>query len=307
MTKRNLTLGSASGKLGSVVYMRRRGQQIARLLVPAPHDPRTDLQCWQRAQFADYVASWRAVRPYVEDTWGGVSRYGSRENAYSRHNRGLFPAIPAYYSRAGQWFPPMGLVTYGALPISFSYRYGEFSPISGTQAVEGCYFMSCLNQRAPTTIEGLFSKLVASGTGVREGDIMHVLFYNWYTTWEFDNYFAEQETSPSVVHRSVRLSASDNTSIDQALEGFGFYTGLAPGGQTCFCIRQDTSFFPYELGDAWIKTAWCIWFERPSNPRHSRYTRSRWALDSTLASYLEQLQAGTRDYTNIINSYKTDQ
>lgn len=304
MSKRNLTLGSASGKLGSVVYMRRRGQQIARLLVPAPRNPKTIAQCGVRASFANYVAQWRALRPFVADTWRGVSRYGTLENAFARHSRGLMPAIPSYYSREGQFLPTLGLVTYGALPVNcnYSWLYGYTDEV--VDEVDGVYLLDLVGQRAPTTIEGMFSKFKASGVAIAEGDVLHIMLYSWYTDWPHNNAFTPQTTSPAVQHMSAVLSSSSFIRWDIAFPHVTISTGMQEGNVVYPVLRPNPSLYPNFDSTRTHYYAIAVWIERPSNPQYSRYTRARWAVSSALKAWVQSAFSGSNRYTDIANTYR---
>lgn len=304
MTKRNLTLGSASGKLGSVVYMRRRGQQIARLLIPSPRDPKTISQCMYRASFANSVTQWRALRTYIGDTWAGVSRYGSRENGFAHHQRGFMPCIPSYYARNGQWIPSLGLVTYGSLPISFEYKWDEFPNEADTDLIDALWLTSTAGQRAPTSVEGLLSKFVNAGTGIREGDIMHTLVYNWYSDWEEVARFDELRTFPTLHHSTIKLSRSDNTPISTALPLFGFHTGVLPSGQICIGMSLNEGIFPYNQGGYRRHVAVAVWFERQSAPRYMRFSRCRWGFDYSLIGFARLALPGTEWSEYIASTYQ---
>lgn len=305
MTKRNLTLGSASGKLGSVVYMRRRGQQIARLLVPSPHNPRTIAQCGNRAAFANYVAQWRALKTYVQNTWRGVSRYGSRENAFYRHSRGQMPAITRDASRLGQFLPTRGLVTYGSLPVNLAYdfKYG-YSTGSGEE-LNAVYFLNSLGASAPTTVEGLFSKMKNWGVGVTEGDIFHLLLYTWYIKRESSQPLLEpQSNQPLINHMTCVLSASNNTPILQALPQVGFYQGdLDPTGKFV-CVQPLPSVYPTQIGDTYLCYAMSMWIERPSAPLSSRYSRSRFTFNTLLEALMDGAFSGVPVYDQIAATYQ---
>ena len=304
MSKRNLTLGSASGKLGSVVYMRRRGQQIARMLVPAPRNPKTINQCGARASFANYVAQWRALRPFVADTWRGVSRYGTLENAFARHSRGLMPAIPAQYSREGQFLPTMGLVTYGALPVNCNYAWLHGQTDEVADIIDGVYLLDLVGQRAPTSVEGMYSKFKGAGVAVEEGDVLHIMLYSWYTNWAQNSSFAPESTSPAVQHMSAELSSKAIIRWDIAFPHVTISTGMQDNGTIYPVLRPNPSLYPNFDASKTHYYAIAVWIERPSNPQYARYTRSRWALNYNLQGWVKSAFPGSNRYTEIANTYR---
>lgn len=286
MTKRNLTLGSASGKLGSVVYMRRRGQQIARLLVPSPRDPRSLAQCVVRARFANYVSLWRLLRPFVGSSWRGVSRYGSTENAFYKHNTRLMPTASAEMSRNAYAFPCLGLVTYGSLPVSYQYDYQTLRIPSGSLDVSAAFYPYAGNNTRPSTIGELSSIMLGWGVGLERGDVLHFLCY----AFAYDpNNFAPagaMDAPPRVWHASITIDEADDTQLLSALPFVNFVLGNGGrlGNLLGFAAGSVVS-----LGDpADITTgiALASWVERPRNPQFSRNCRSVFVMPDNLRTFL---------------------
>lgn len=287
MTKRNLTLGSASGKLGSVVYMRRRGQQIARLLVPSPRNPRSLKQRITRAQFSNYVAAWRMLKPYVADTWRGVSRYGSTENAFAHHNRGFMPCVPADWSRVGFGIPPLGLVTYGSLPVMIPYSWAYGQSTQSSDSVNGVYFLSSSGGTIPATAGALFAELQSWGVNVQANDVMHIVMYSFFDdlTRFPDSWGAAP--SPSIVRNSIPLSPNSGVSLSSYIPDFKFSLGLLSSTQQHHVLLPATKYESQVTQGNLMYYAISIYFERPSNPQYSRYSRSTFAFDSKLQLFAD--------------------
>lgn len=92
MSKGNMLLGYARGKVGSLVFARRKGEQIARARNTNPSNPRTPLQVFQRmkmyAPVAFYKASIATQFKYAfEDQRANETSF----NAFMRHNIGVAP------------------------------------------------------------------------------------------------------------------------------------------------------------------------------------------------------------------------
>lgn len=289
MTKRNLTLGSASGKLGSVVYMRRRGQQIARLLVSSPNDPKTDKQCLVRARFANYVSIWRRIRPYVNATWRGVSRYGSPENAFYKHNRSLMPPASALMSRLGYAYPNLGLVTYGSLPVTNSYEFLQAAPVQGSGTWPAVYYPFTAPSSAPTTIGQLTSVLKAWGVGIERGDKMHMLFYQFYFDSNGGAPAGGEAASPRIMHVSFELSENDSTSLEAAIPFVEMTTGLDTRGGRILGWKLPPRMVLPTIDYYTASWALAMWYERPRNPQYSRYTRSNFAVSWPAGDILREL------------------
>lgn len=306
MTKRNLTLGSASGKLGSVVYMRRRGQQIARLLVPAPADPRTIPQCGVRACFANYVNIWRLLSPVVGATWRGVSRYGSRANAFYHHNKGLMPAIPLNWSRAGYSLPPAGLVTYGSLPVYLPYEYRVGNQVQSDDTWPGVYIPISDSVIAPPSVAALYYDLVRWGTGIAIGDVLHVVMYAVYINDGDVNYpYRLPSSPPRVVHDFFSLSPSDTRQLSAVMPNFVVSTGLDDSGMRRQLFKPAAQFPDVNDDGDSLNYAMAIFVERPSAPQYARYSRSTFAVNGLLREYLSTHYKGGIDYNLIAQSYQT--
>lgn len=304
MTKRNLTLGSASGKLGSVVYMRRRGQQIARLLVSSPHDPRTISQCAQRACFANYVALWRSLAASVGDTWRGVSRYGSPQNAFYVHNRSLMPPIPRSWSRVGAAVPANGLVTYGALPIILPYEWYDGEGISGGEPFQGVYLPTSDGTEGAEDAGNLIHLFQKCGAAVREGDIVHIVGIIYYDKLGHNKVDDGPNRQPIILHNSMELDLSKPTDVSYQLPDFVFSTGLYKNNQRKKVIRLAGNYYTSAGSSEVMWDAIAIYFERPSNPPHSRFSRSRFAVHGAWAQLIKSWSAGGQYYEQVARTYQ---
>lgn len=74
MAKGNLFLGTARGRVGSVVFRRRNGQQITSVRT-SPTNPKSEAQCKQRMVFATSVSAAARLRTIVDHSFEGI-RYG---------------------------------------------------------------------------------------------------------------------------------------------------------------------------------------------------------------------------------------
>lgn len=74
MAKGNLFLGTARGRVGSVVFRRRNGQQITSVRT-SPTNPKSEAQCKQRMVFATSVSAAARLRTIVDHSFEGM-RYG---------------------------------------------------------------------------------------------------------------------------------------------------------------------------------------------------------------------------------------
>lgn len=289
MTKRNLTLGTASGKLGSVVYFRRRGQQIARVLVSSVNDRRSLAQCRQRARFANSVALWRALRPYVGVSWRGVSRYGSPENAFYHHNRGLMPTCSRNMSRAGSSFPCLGIITYGSLPVDvpFAARY-----VTGTGSYKGSLAFSIFLPAPtgkPVDASALFNIIQSASQGVEDSDIIHIIAMTYGVAESISDIISSAEQyTPRVYH--VALSKSMTSVV---LSEVAPWLRCEPATTTLNEVALGFDVMPNWRGDepdaGYVDYVMAMSVERPHNPPYARFSRSRFLGDSLVTGLLINL------------------
>lgn len=299
MTKRNLTLGTASGKLGSVVYFRRRGQQIARVLISSINDPRTLAQCRQRARFANYVTSWRFLRQFVDNSWRGVSRYGSHENAYYKHNRLLMPPITKEMSRQSSALPPLGIITYGALNTSFNAYNGYTNWQSEGVGRECQYIRYTAATSLPTTTGEFIDALLASNMGVMRGDILHFVEFSFmWSSNPSDMVAVMQDFQPRVLHHELDTSDT-SVPFNVAFPWWRLVDATLPSGERVLPLVFNNGFSPIASLSGNLATAWAVYVERPGNPQYSRFQRSRFAMFNEARDWLVSI-CGTSILANAI-------
>lgn len=66
MSKGNILLGYARGKVGDLVLLRRGGEQVTRPYVAKVKNPQTRSQMTQRVKWPNLVAAWRVLKPYIQ-------------------------------------------------------------------------------------------------------------------------------------------------------------------------------------------------------------------------------------------------
>lgn len=301
MTKRNLTLGNASGKLGSVVYMRRRGQQVARVLVPSPRDPKSERQGVARAHFANYVNLWRLVGNYVWQSWNGVSRYGTRANAFYKMNVGRMPAISKSMSRSGYAYPNLGLLTYGNLPVSYQYESArvEVATAPGGYSPALAWSGNALGSSA-STWGNVSAALIKANNGLREGDVVHFMVMLY--TLDFD-YSGEvpAKNNPYIVHYSSELDLSSTVQMEDEffLLQFSMLPAVANFQQLAF---SPSSSLYSALGEYYgTDVALASWVERRNEKGSARFTRSSFVMGGDNATMLRAFSAfspASRAYGN---------
>lgn len=296
MTKRNLTLGTASGKLGSVVYFRRRGQQITRVLVSSVNDRRSLAQCRQRAYFANSVALWRLLRPYVGVSWRGVSRYGSPENAFYHHNRGLMPTCSKNMSRAGNAFPCLGIITYGSLPVNIPLTT---TPAVGTGSYTGVYSFTMLVPAPnpnPGEAASLFMFIQMASQGIEDGDILHLVAMAYGSADETDSIVeAAEQHSPRVYHAALSKSM-----VGVSLHDVAPWLRVGPArtetNEVVLGFKVLPAYWPDDPDQGFVDFVMTMFVERPRNPPYARFSRSRFIGDNLTIGLLRNL-CNVTDYS----------
>lgn len=66
MAKGNMLLGYASGKVGSLVFARRLGQQVTRPYNRTVRNPKTRSQMTRRIKWANIINMWRLMKPLIQ-------------------------------------------------------------------------------------------------------------------------------------------------------------------------------------------------------------------------------------------------
>lgn len=297
MTKRNLTLGTASGRLGSVVYFRRRGQQIARVLVSAVNDPRTLAQCRQRSRFANYVTSWRLLRQYVEPSWRGVSRYGSKENAFYTHNRLLMPGISKEASRLGYALPPLGIITYGSLATTFTAYDGETTWLSDGRTRLGQYIPYDNGSTNPYWTDDFVNTILAAEVGVKRGDILHFLIFSFPFSGDPENHVEIETAIPPRIIHSALDTANYPPHFATAFPWWKTQISTNEYGRRVLPLLLASGYQPNDPPDGSSVTSWAVWVERPSAPQYARYSRARFVTFPDTQGYLRDL-CGNTDLAN---------
>ena len=299
MARRNLSLGTAAGRIGDHVYFRRRGQQIIRVRVPAPVDRRSQRQGVVRAIFANGKNLWSLLRPFVEPSWRGYSRYGNAGNAFAHANRGQMPTASSTMSRDGYAYPCTGLITNGSLPVY--WQYTEESLPNIVKPNSNIISMLFLGNAVEDNVEtwGALSKaLIAASSGAREGDIVHFLLYAYSYDEDWTPYGA-LEVQPSVVHYSRVLDTGDEGYVADLFPLLSFGTRLVE--VPYYQLYVQVTGLDLIYGDLGIPVGWALasYLERPSLSSKAAFTKSKFVMPTTERSYIRASSV----YGNVSQQY----
>lgn len=86
MSKGNMLLGYARGKVGSLVFLRRKNEQITRSYNSKPANPNTLAQSAQRVQLANLVSFYRALKALLGHSFTDAKPNQSSYNAFVSAN-----------------------------------------------------------------------------------------------------------------------------------------------------------------------------------------------------------------------------
>lgn len=151
MSKGNMLLGHARGKVGSLVFSRSKGQQTTRARNFNPANPRTASQMYQRALFSDAVKFFtRGRRNLFTFAFEDKKVTESDYNAFMRNNakRGVVISKTAFdlygYPALGNWLMSKG--TLQPLSAQITANGGPYLTISKPTSVMNITTLGQLSQ-----------------------------------------------------------------------------------------------------------------------------------------------------------------
>lgn len=211
MSKRNLNMGTASGKLGDIVYYRRKGQQASRVYRGIVANPQTNLQMDTRVVFRNPQTWYQALKQTPLDLLGLRSKYG---NIYSQIMKiGMTKKIPIFKgaAAAGYSLPfPIGAVKLSETQVEYPYIY-ETKPSSVYQynMVTG---FRVNTSSMPTKISDILTWLQVFNPWLQSGD--HIALWAAIQPLNDDGYtdYSSEQMQTHLFFSDVELSASDESS-----------------------------------------------------------------------------------------------
>lgn len=155
MTRRNLILGTASGKLGDMVFYRQGGEQRTRTRV-TPKNPKSIKQMTQRLKMVNPKVTFDCFKPLIKSGFLAIS---ARESAFNAFTRDAIKNNPYYITKEQASIPaPICrnmLVTSGNLGLNLQPSVAELKT-QGTEMpakfynVFDCLFSMGNHQIIPT-------------------------------------------------------------------------------------------------------------------------------------------------------------
>lgn len=166
MSKGNMLLGHARGKVGSLVFSRLKGQQVTRARNFSPANPRTSSQMYQRALFTDAVKFYtRGRRNLFQFAFEDKKPNESDYNAFMRENakRGVLISQTAFNNYG---YPALG---------NWVMSKGTLSPSGALLGINTGIYMEIVRpaEAKPTlTTVGQLSQQIIDGIDYLNGDIL---------------------------------------------------------------------------------------------------------------------------------------
>lgn len=163
MSKNNMLLGYARGKVGDLVFARRLGQQTTRAYNSNPRDAKTRSQVTQRVKIANVIAMYRALKNVCNHSFEGLSVGQSCYNAFVKANlTGSNVSLTKEAASLGACIVAPYLISRGSLASIVVEGTGADAVTNisvGNLAISG------------TTTIGQFAKaVVANNAGIEHGD-----------------------------------------------------------------------------------------------------------------------------------------
>lgn len=163
MSKNNMLLGYARGKVGDLVFARRLGQQTTRAYNSNPRDAKTRSQVTQRVKIANVIAMYRALKNVCNHSFEGLGVGQSNYNAFVKANlTGNQVSLTKEAASLGACIVAPYLISRGSLASIVVEGTGE-------NAVTNISVGS-LNISGTTTIGDFAKAVVANNAGIEHGD-----------------------------------------------------------------------------------------------------------------------------------------
>lgn len=163
MSKNNMLLGYARGKVGDLVFARRLGQQTTRAYNSNPKDAKTRSQVTQRVKMANVIAMYRALKNICNHSFEGLSEGQTSYSAFVKANlTGNKVSLTKEAASFGACVVAPYLISRGSLP---SIQVEGTGADAVTNIAVGSLTIS-----ETTTIGQFADALVANNAGIEYGD-----------------------------------------------------------------------------------------------------------------------------------------
>ena len=163
MGKGNIFMGTASGKIGDVVLMRRNGQQVQRMYIQQVKNPNTVRQASQRTLISNVVSFYRSARTLLNHSMTGRKASRSSYNEFVAANLG----------RVKVYIPKGVADKQGCVVAPYQVSRGVLPAIEITGSGDDAVTNIALGQLTPgasTTIGEFAEAILANNASFSAGD-----------------------------------------------------------------------------------------------------------------------------------------
>ena len=207
MSKGNMFVGSAKGRVGNLVLYTRKGSQITRAYQSTVKNPKTSGQMLQRAKFSNAVKFYqKAVQHFFKFAYQDQKQTETAFNAFMRHNVDRACLLrkdevnDPYFPAFGRWQMSQGSLAAPMIP-----KFNNDNALFANTGIKG----------TENTVADLSSILI--GQGYHVGDIItFVCISSLVNSVDFDlsNYYDSGNLlQPQWDIRQFVVSTSDETAI----------------------------------------------------------------------------------------------
>lgn len=224
MSKDNMLLGYARGKVGSLVFARRKGLQITRAYNANPANPKTPAQINQRMKMYAPTNLYKRIRsrffPFAfEDQRPNETAY----NAFMRHNINVSPWVSRQLASEYAPVPFRAVMSEGSLPAI----YGNLGYIHSAQDDTRYNSFHVELTGEPDTVARASIGLMEKFPSLQLGDkVTFVAFLSEGLSVEDGDVLYDGVGAMTVKTAQLVLSSSDNTQVSDL--GFGLGWGSTP-------------------------------------------------------------------------------
>lgn len=211
-----MLLGYARGKVGSLVFARRKGVQIVRAYNANPANPRTPAQINQRMKMYAPTLLYKKLRsrffPFAfEDQRPNETPY----NAFMRHNIAVAPWVSKTLASEYAPVPFRAVMSEGSIQVP-EYGLGTWYSNVGGGAPAESYALAILFRKSVDvgTVAQFSNAMIARG--FQEGDLFtFVAFKSSGLSVEDGDVLYDGNSTLQLKYAQVRLNTSDNGNMSE--------------------------------------------------------------------------------------------
>ena len=204
MSKSNMLLGLAKGKVGDLVFYRDGGEQRTRTRV-VPKNPRTPAQMTQRAKIANVSGIYRALASLMADSFTNRPSNQSGYNAFASSAIALSPFMTKQQATAACVLPQPAILSRGILP-AIEYAGSAAAADAATAIAVSATLID------NPTIGDLSSALISQYPSIQQGDELTFVSLRFDAIEGADLDADVYAAIPSIVNVKVDIAGSASIS-----------------------------------------------------------------------------------------------